>query len=111
MDIANFLKNWIDVSNLYNTDGYLDFFLPDAVLDDPSVGSKFIGHEGITEYYTSYFMGYNTQTRIVKITIKSDADAFIEVEFTGDFPQKKIGGTFDIHFLNGKISSLTADLI
>jgi len=63
MDIAKFLQDWIALGNNYDTEKYPGKFLEDAVLDDPSVGRKFTGHEGIKEYYTSYFIGYKTQTK------------------------------------------------
>lgn len=111
MDIETFLHDWITVSNSYHTEKYLDFFLEDAVLDDPSVGKKFIGHKGIKEYYTSYFIGYKTQTKILKLLAHDADEAHLEVEFTGDFPEQKIGGIFDFTFKNGKIATIKADLM
>ena len=37
--------------------------------------------------------------------------AYLEVEFTGEFPEGKIIGSFDFIFSNGKIASVKADLI
>ena len=111
MNIKNYLENWISAGNRYQTENYLKFYLPDAVLTDPSVGQEFIGVEGIKEYFISYFIGYKTQTKIVSVDIKGEDHAFVLVEFTGEFPQKKLGGTFDMQFKNGKISKVTADLI
>lgn len=110
MDIKTFLQNWLEASNSYNTQKYLEFYLDDAVLDDLSVGRKFIGHKGIKEYYTSYFIGYKTQTKLVKLDIKQNS-IYVEVEFTGEFPEGKIGGSFEITFKNEKIELLKADLI
>jgi hypothetical protein len=110
MDIPSFIKNWIAKSNAYDTDEYLKCYQEKAVLDDPSVGRKFTGHEGIREYFISYFIGYNTQTRLVKLNC-GDNEAHLEVEFTGTFPEGKIGGTFDFNFKDGKIASVKADLI
>ncbi|WP_264565526.1 nuclear transport factor 2 family protein [Flavobacterium sp. N3904] len=109
MDIKAFLLNWLEVSNNYNTGNYLEKYLEDAVLDDPSVGKKFIGHKGIRAYYTSYFIGYKTQTKLVRLDIQ-DNSAHMEVEFTGDFPEGKIGGVFDFTFKNQKIANVKADL-
>ncbi|MFV5693357.1 nuclear transport factor 2 family protein [Flavobacterium sp. LT1R49] len=111
MDIHTFINNWIETSNTFDTNKYLDFYLPDAVLDDTSVGRKFIGHKEIKDYFDSYFIGYNTNTEIVQLEILDEYHAHSEVEFEGDFPEGKIGGTFEFTFKNGKISYLKADLI
>lgn len=110
MNIETFIKNWIAVSNSYNTEKYLEFYLEDAILDDPSVGRKFIGQEGIKDYFVSYFIGYKTQTELKKLDIKGNS-AYLEVEFTGEFPEGKIGGSFDFTFKNDKIEFINADLI
>lgn len=110
MNIEIFIKDWIKVSNSYDIAKYLEFFHNDAVLDDPSVGRKFIGHEGIKDYFLSYFIGYKTQTELKKIDIIENS-AYIEVEFTGDFPERKIGGSFNFAFKEGKITFVKADLI
>lgn len=110
MDIKSFLEDWIQVSNAYETEKYLDKYLENAVLNDPSVGRKFVGHEGIREYFVSYFIGYKTHTEIVSLEINVDK-AHLEVEFTGEFPEGKIGGTFDFTFENEKIAFVKADLI
>lgn len=111
MEIKNFIDNWLNVSNQYDTEEYLNLYLTDAVLDDPSVGSKFIGHDGIRDYFESYFIGYNTQTKLVKLVVQDKEHAYLEVEFTGDFPGNKIGGCFDFTFKENKILFVKADLI
>lgn len=109
MDIKTFIIDWLEISNSYNTENYLAKYLEDAVLDDPSVGRKFVGHKEILEYYTSYFIDYKTQTELVMLDIQ-DNNAHIEVEFTGEFPEEKIEGSFYFTFKNGKIATLIADL-
>jgi len=111
MEIRNFVDSWIGAGNQFDTEKYLSFFLPDAVLDDPSVGRKFVGHKGIRKYFDSYFVGYNTQTRLVKLDVTDEDHVYLEVQFTGDFPEGKIGGTFDVVFQGGKIAFVKADLI
>jgi len=112
MDIHTFISDWIATSNSFNTKKYLDFYLADAVLDDPSVGSKFDGHVGIKNYFESYFIEYNTHTEIVKLEISEDQNnAYLEVEFSGSFSEGNIGGTFDITLKDGKIAYIKADLI
>jgi hypothetical protein len=83
----------------------------DAVLDDPSVGRKFAGQSEILEYFEDYFIGYNTQTKLVKLDAISKDNIRIEVLFTGTFPQGEIGGTFDLVYSEGKIWRAKAELI
>lgn len=111
MDIVKLIDQWIAASNSYDTEEYLTFYTEDAVFEDPSVGRNFNGSTGIREYFTSYFVGYKTQTRKVKLILKEDNQAHLEVEFTGDFPEGKIGGTFEFKFEAGKINYVLADLI
>lgn len=110
MDITSFVSDWIACGNAYDTENYLEKYQEDAILDDPSVGRKFKGHAGIRDYFTSYFIGYKTHTRLVRLDINNN-EAHLEVEFTGEFPEGKIGGTFDLTFRDGKIAAAKADLI
>ncbi|MCW3126069.1 MAG: hypothetical protein JWO03_1727 [Bacteroidetes bacterium] len=111
MDIEKFIQKWIAAGNAYDTNGYLEKYHKNAVLDDPSVGQSFEGHTGIRKYFEDYFIGYKTQTRLIKSEITGDMSAHVEVEFTGEFPEGKIGGIFDLTFKSGKILSAKADLI
>ncbi len=111
MNTETFIKNWIAASNAFDIEKYLNFYQLEAVLDDPSVGRKFEGHHGIRHYFDSYFIGYNTHTEQVKLKIIDEANAHLEVLFTGDFPEGTIGGTFDFKFKEGKIAFVRADLI
>jgi len=111
MNIKIFINDWIQASNSFNTTKYLSFYLTDAILDDPSVGRKFLGHAGIEDYFNNYFIGYNTHTEIISLKILGDDKIYLEVNFTGDFPEGKIGGTFKITVKKNKISFITADLI
>lgn len=110
MNTETLIKDWITVSNSYDTEKYLDLYLENAVLDDPSVGRKFVGHAGIRDYFESYFIEYKTQTKLKKLDIKENS-AYLEVEFTGDFPEGKICGSFDFVFKNDKIEFVQANLI
>ncbi|MEC4049328.1 nuclear transport factor 2 family protein [Flavobacterium sp. SUN046] len=111
MDIKLFIEDWLNKSNAYDTEKYLELWHDKAVLDDPSVGQVFKGYSGIKKYFESYFIGYKTQTRLINLEIISNNEAHIEVEFTGEFPEGKIGGTFDFTFKEGKIDKAKADLI
>jgi hypothetical protein len=109
MNIKKFVTEWLDASNSYNTEKYLEKYLENAVLNDPSVGRKFVGRDEIRDYYNTYFIGYKTQTRLIKLET-NDNKAHLEVSFTGEFPGDQIGGLFDITFKNGKIEAIMADL-
>jgi hypothetical protein len=111
MDIKAFIKDWLVVSNAYDIKSYLEKWHKTAVLDDPSVGQVFKGHSGIKKYFEDYFIGYNTQTRLIKLNTLSENEAHIEVEFTGEFPGYRVGGMFDLTFKEGKILTAKADLI
>jgi len=111
MNIKTFIKNWIAACNAFDIEKYLSFYQPEVILDDPSVGRKFEGHKGIQQYFDSYFIGYNTHTEQLKLKIIDKQKAHLEVQFTGDFPERKIGGTFDFEFKEGKIAFVRADLI
>lgn len=103
------ISAWIAATNAHDTDTYLEFFTDDAVLDDPSVGEKFVGKDGIAEYYRSYFIGYNTTTRLVRAEAAGD-QLHVVVDFTGDFPGGQTGGIFDITFTGDKILLIQANL-
>lgn len=111
MEIKNFIEAWITASNQNDTEEYLSLYSPDAILDDPSVGKIFRDHKGIRNYFDSYFIAYKTKTKMVHLIIHDSSHAHLEVEFTGDFPGGKIGGTFDFTFKDGKIAFVKADLI
>ena len=111
MKIETFIKDWIAISNGFETEKYLDFYLPEAVLDDPSVGRKFYGRVEIKEYFDNYFIRYNTYIELLKLTKTDEQNAHIVVEFTGDFPEGKIKGTFEYKLNGDKIIYLKADLI
>jgi len=111
MDIHNFISDWLAASNDFDIEKYLEFYHSDAILDDPSVGKKFIGHKGIKDYFESYFIGYNTNTKLVNLNVKDAESAHLEVEFTGSFSEGKIGGIFDFKFKDTKIIFVKADLL
>lgn len=111
MEYKTFISDFLSVSNAYGTENYLHFWHKNATLDDPSVGEVFKGHSGIRKYFEDYFIGYKTQTRLVKMEIINDNEIHTEVEFTGEFPGGKIGGTFDFSFKDGKIENAKAELI
>jgi hypothetical protein len=110
MNIKKFISEWISASNSFDTEKYLTFYTADAVLNDPSVGRKFEGVKGIREYFENYFIGYKTYTTMTGLLVKDETHALLEVEFSGNFPEGKIGGNFEFTFQDGKIAYVTADL-
>ncbi|GAB3631925.1 hypothetical protein GCM10027421_12780 [Microbacterium shaanxiense] len=104
------IAEWITAADAHDSTAFLSLFTADAVLDDPSVGEVFEGHEGVGRYFDSYFIGYNTRTRLVR-TEPRDGVLHVEVDFTGDFPGGQTGGIFDITFAGDKIEHVRADLI
>ena len=111
MNIKAFIEDLLAVSNAYDAKSYLGKWHKTAMLDDLSVGQVFKGHSGIRKYFKDYFIGYKTQTRLIKLDILSDSEAHIEVEFTGEFPGNKVRGIFDFIFKDGKIAAAKADLM
>lgn len=111
MNITTFINNFLTISNAYDTEKYVAQWHKNAVLDDPSVGKIFRKHAGIKAYFQDYFIGYQTQTRLVKLDIISEHEAHIEVDFTGNFPGGQTGGKFDLTFKDGKIIKAIAELL
>jgi len=111
MDITKFIEDWISVSNSYDTEKYLEFYHTDTVLDDPSVGRKFLGKQGVKEYFENYFIEYKTHAKKIAVVLEDETHAHLELEFTGVFSEGKLGGTFDLVFKDGKIIFAKADLI
>jgi|SRR6218665_1689496 len=111
MNIEKIIDEWISASNSYDTERYLDFYNKNAVLNDPSVGKEFVGKKGIKDYFESYFIGYETQTKKVRLIIKDEYHAHLEVKFTGVFSEGQLGGIFDFTFKGDKIEQVNADLI
>lgn len=110
LDIPSIITALIEAGNAYDTAKYLSFYQQDAILDDPSVGCQFEGHTGIREYFEEYFIGYQTQTALRKLNCQNN-QAYVEVQFTGNFPGGIVTGTFDFQFTGGKISAAKADLM
>ncbi len=75
----------IAATNDFNVERTLQLFTTDAVIDDPSTGHQFHGHEGIRNYIERYFIGYNTVTCFLSSECLGDSCARVRVDFTGDF--------------------------
>jgi hypothetical protein len=63
------------------------------------------------QYFDGYFIGYHTHTKQVDLRVTDEESAHLQVQFTGNFPEGKVIGTFDFKFTNGKIAFAKAELI
>lgn len=108
-DRADVIARWVAAANSHDPEAFLSFFDENATLDDPSVGEQFDGHDGIREYFTRYFIGYNTATALISATDEENL-SHVVVDFVGDFPGGRTGGIFDLTFLGEKITFAYADL-
>ncbi|PZV35270.1 nuclear transport factor 2 family protein [Mesorhizobium kowhaii] len=75
----------IGATNAFDVEAALALFTQDAVIDDPSVGERFLRHAGIRDYLERFFVGYHTVTRVQSVEFLSQAQARVRVDFTGDF--------------------------
>lgn len=99
----------IATTNAFDVESALRLFTPDAVIDDPSTGHRYVGHAGIREYVEQFFVGYHTVTRFLSIKSLGDNRARVRVDFTGDFGHEI--GLLDISVdSNGQIIRIDADL-
>ncbi|RKL65864.1 hypothetical protein CR203_18610 [Salipaludibacillus neizhouensis] len=104
------ISKFMEMLNLHNTEGYEETFSKDAVINEISVGRNYEGKEEIKEYFTNYFIGYNTQTKLVSHTNENYDKVNVRVFFTGDFPGGEIYGSFKFILHDGYITYLEADL-
>ena len=81
---------FVVATNAFDVEQALKLFTSNALIDDPSTGHRFKGHDGIRTYIEQYFIGYHTQTSIISMDILSDKRIRVKVDFSGDFG-KEIG--------------------
>ena len=81
---------FVVATNAFDVEQALKLFTSNALIDDPSTGHRFKGHDGIRKYIEQYFIGYHTQTRIISMDILGDKKIRVRVDFSGDFG-KEIG--------------------
>lgn len=99
----------IAATNAFAVEQVLGLSAPDAVIDDPSTGQRFDGHDGIRRYLEQYFVGYQTVTRLLSMQRIGPQRARVRVDFTGDFGHEI--GNLDISVdAQGLIARLDADL-
>lgn len=75
----------VAATNAYDVEQALKLFASNAVIDDPSTGHYFEGHEGIHTYVERYFIGYHTVTRIISMESMGEKMLRVRVDFIGDF--------------------------
>lgn len=99
----------IAATNAFDVESAVRLFTPDAVIDDPSTGHRFVGHSGVRDYVQRYFVGYHTVTRLLSVKRIDDQRAHVRVDFTGDFGHEI--GLLDIAIdTGGRIVRIDADL-
>lgn len=103
------VERFIATANAFDVDAALALFAPDAVIDDPSTGHRFVGHAGIGDYLTRYFVGYRTVTRLLSIAALENGRMRVRVDFTGDFGHEIGLLNMTIH-PGGLIRRIDADL-
>ena len=109
MDIEKRVCHWLAISNQFDTDAYLQTYHKDAILEDLTIGEFFKGHRGIKKYFEEHFIGYKTQTRILKLTIVSNNKIHIDAQFNGS-SFRDLNGVFELTFEKDKIKSVKAYL-
>lgn len=103
------IKQFIENANLFDVDSALELFAENAVIDDESVGRKFVNKKGVRDYLETFFVGYNTKTQLDLFEITDDFNASIKVDFTGDFGHEKGGLNFSFN-KEGLIAKIDAYL-
>ncbi|WP_426802429.1 nuclear transport factor 2 family protein [Xanthomonas campestris] len=76
---------FIAATNTFHTEEAVALFASNGVIDDPSTGHVFTGHDGIRNYIQRYFVGYNTISTIVTARHETARRIRLRVDFTGDF--------------------------
>ena len=103
------IQSFIDATNAFDVETALSLFASDAVIDDVSVGEKFVDSAGIRGYLKQFFVGYNTVSKILSVTMVSDVRALVRLDFTGDFGHET--GILDMSINEeGFIEAINADL-
>ena len=75
----------IKATNAFDIEAAFALFMPDAIIEDPSVGESFVGHAGIREYLERFFVDYHTVTRLLSVKFVGEDHMRMRVDFTGDF--------------------------
>lgn len=100
---------FLAATNAFDTDAAVALFSPDAVIDDPSTGERFIGQRGVRDYVERFFVGYHTVSLLLSVTPLDHDRSRAQVDFTGDFGREtgRLDLAFDEH---DRITRIDADL-
>jgi hypothetical protein len=107
--VEKLVNNFIRFANALDVEGTLALFTADAVIEDISVGSAFIGREGIRRYLEQYFVAYQTASRLLSLEQPRDLVALARIDFTGTFGHE-IGSLQIQASAAGLIERIDADL-
>ncbi|OXA86910.1 nuclear transport factor 2 family protein [Flavobacterium hercynium] len=92
------IQGFIETINTFDVEQTLQLFAENAIIDDVSVGEKFTGKSGVEKYLKTYFVGYNTNTKLENIEIVNSFSSKAKVDFKGNFGHEK--GGLDFTFNN-----------
>jgi hypothetical protein len=95
--------------NAFDVEAALALFAADAVIDDVSVGEKFRNEKGVRKYLETFFVGYQTVTKLLSIELSGGRNAKVQVDFTGNFGHET-GGLDFIFNKAGQIHQISAYL-
>lgn len=79
------VKRFMRLVNAFDVDGTLALFTSNAVIEDVSVGSAFVGKDGIRRYLERFFVGYDTASKLVSLERTHELVALVRMDFTGNF--------------------------
>lgn len=79
------IQQFVRAMNAYDVEAALALFAPNAVIDDVSVGEKFINTAGVRTYLENFFVGYHTVSKLESVEVSDDRHAKAQLDFTGDF--------------------------
>jgi len=109
LDIERTIKEFIKSSNDFDVEAALKLFTANALIDDVSVGEKFKETKGVRKYLETFFVGYNTVTRLENIEVFDKRNAQAKVDFTGNFGHETGGLKFTLD-KDGLIKEISAYL-
>jgi ketosteroid isomerase-like protein len=97
MDIKKIIQQFIKSSNAFDVETALTLFADNAAIDDVSVGEKFKNIKGVRKYLETFFVGYNTVSKLESIEVIDDLNANAKVDFTGNFGHETGGLNFTLN--------------
>jgi hypothetical protein len=85
IELEQVVQQFISAANRFDTQSVLGLFAAEAVIEDVSVGDKFEHAAGIKKYFVTFFIGYNTVTKLLSMEHIGPGQVIAKVDFTGDF--------------------------